>query len=72
MESKYLLFDKHIVANRKTPIYEIKNKNTQDSLGFIYFNPAWRKYVFQSNPDTIFDTSCLTDIIDFIQEIQAE
>lgn len=72
MESKYLVFDKYIKQGRKTPIYEIKNKTTLDSLGVIYFYPAWRKYVFESNPQIIYDASCLTDIINFLQEIQTE
>ena len=72
MESKYLVFDKYTKQGRKTPIYEIKNKATLDSLGVIYFYPAWRKYVFESNPQIIYDTSCLTDIINFLQEIQTE
>ena len=72
MASKYLVFDKYISPGRKTPIYEIKNKNTLESLGIIYFYPAWRKYVFESNPEIIYDVNCLNDIIEFIQEVQAE
>ncbi len=73
MESKYLVFDKYIKqGRRKTPIYEVKNKITLDSLGVIYFYPAWHKYVFESNPQIVYDVSCLTDIINFLQEIQTE
>jgi len=72
MESKYLVFDKYIRPGKKMPMYEIKNKTTLDSLGVIYFYPAWRKYVFESNAEVIYDAGCLTDIINFMQEIQTE
>ena len=72
MESKYLVFDKYTIPGRKTPVYEVKNKNSLESLGAIYFYPVWRKYVFESNPEIIYDINCLTDISTFIQEIQAE
>ena len=72
MTSQYLVFDKYIIPGRKTPIYEVKNKNSLESLGVIYFYPAWRKYVFESNPKIIYDINCLTDIIIFIQEVQSE
>lgn len=71
MESKYLTFEKQIIEGRKTPIYIVVNKSG-DSLGIIYFYPAWRKYVFSSYPKMIYDSGCLTDIINFIAEIQAE
>ena len=72
VESKYLVFEKYITSKRKTPIYEVKNKETLDSLGCIYFYPAWRKYVFESNPEVIYDVNCLYDIIDFMKVIQAD
>lgn len=76
MESKYLIFDKYVRTDRKTPVYEIKNKKTLDSLGVIYFYPPWRRYVFESNLNIInpiiYDVACLTDISNFMQEIQTE
>lgn len=71
MESKYLTFEKQIIEGRKTPIYVVVNKSG-DSLGIIYFYPAWRKYVFSSYPEMIYDSSCLTDIINFIAKATAE
>ena len=72
MESKYLVFDKYIGYDKKLPIYEVKNKATLDSLGVIYFYSDWRKYVFESTPQIIYDTDYLIDIAKFLQEIQAE
>lgn len=72
MESKYLAFDEYITPSKKTSMYEVRNKATSDILGVIYFYPAWRKYVFESNADIIYDAGCLTDIINFMQGIQTE
>ena len=72
MESKYLVFDKYVTPGRKMPSYGVKNKQSLITLGAIYFYPAWRKYVFEAVNDTIFDASCLTDIVNFMQEIQTE
>jgi len=71
MESKYLNFEKQIVPGRKTPIYIITNKGGE-SLGIIHFYPAWRKYVFTSCPEVIYDSGCLNDILIFINEVQTE
>lgn len=72
MQSEYLTFDKKIIPGRKTPVYEVRNKQTSIDLGMIYFYPAWRKYVFAPAGNIIFDIVCLTDIIRFIDEIQVE
>lgn len=72
MESKYLAFDKHMRPGKKMPMYEVRNKATSDVLGVIYFYPAWRKYVFESNAEVIYDAGCLTDITNLMQEIQTE
>ena len=72
MESEYLVFDKYIGQGRKLPIYEVKNKATLDSLGVIYFYSGWRKYVFESTPQIVYDADYLIDIAKFLQEIQAE
>lgn len=74
MESKYLIFDKYVGHDKKLPIsiYEVKNKATLDSLGVIYFYSDWRKYVFESTPQLVYDADYLIDIAKFLQEVQNE
>ena len=72
MESKFLTFSKVEVKGRKTPIFIVRNKNNFVLLGQINFYPQWRKYVFEPSEDVIFDTSCLKDIISFMEEQQKE
>ena len=68
MESKYLTFIKDTVPGRKTPLVHVMNKEAT-YLGLIYFNPGWRKYVFEPEANIIFDTKCLTDIISKLDEL---
>ena len=72
MESKYLIFEKQIVAGRKTPIYIIYSKADEMPLGRIIFWPAWRKYVFEPMDSTIFDSGCLSDILNKLTEATTE
>lgn len=69
MESKYLDFIEETIPNRKTPIVHVMNKSTT-YLGMIYFYPSWRKFIFRPEADIIFDTSCLLDIVNKLNELQ--
>lgn len=42
------------------------------ALGFIKWYGAWRKYVFFSSEETIFESTCLQDIIAFIKQLMDE
>lgn len=60
-------------SNRKTPIYELCNaKNELIHLGKIKYNGAWRKYCFYPIDDTVFDSKCLKDIVDFMNKLNDE
>ena len=65
-ESNYLIFEEHIIAGHKLPIYTVKNKQSSVMLGTIKFYGAWRKFVFEPSEAVIFDASCLNDIITFL------
>lgn len=71
-ESKYLKFEKYTIPGRKTSLYDVKNKNTLERLGTIYFYPGWRKFVFEPLPEIIFDNNCLIDISNQIAILTAE
>lgn len=68
-ESKYLIYESIMIPKRKTPIIFVKNK-TGDELGQIKFYPQWRKFVFFPKENTLFDSSCLEDIIFTINILQ--
>ena len=70
LETKYLIFTEIPNPKKKTKRYIVKNKNNQ-LLGQIIFLSAWRRYTFVPQPDTVFDSVCLTDILNFLQDVQS-
>ena len=61
----YLKFD--LVEQKvKTAVYLVSSILSNEPLGHIYWNNAWRRYAFFPLENTTFDSSCLTEIRDFI------
>lgn len=58
----------------KTKRITVHNKKSDGCLGFIYWYPPFRKYVFQPNPQSaiVFDSKCLNDIKEFLEELMKE
>lgn len=52
------------------PTYICRNNKSDSILGTVGYYPPWRKYVFIGEEGAGFDTSCLTDIIDFIKQLK--
>ena len=50
--------------------YWCKNNKTDGILGLVEYYPPWRKYVFSTDGDCVFDISCLADIIDFMKQLE--
>jgi len=48
------------------PVYRIFNNRSVAQLGIISFYRPWKQYVFSSQPECIFNASCLRDVLDFI------
>ena len=58
-----------IDKNPKTNVYSVKNKNSDDLLGFIKWYGAWRQYCFFTVNSIILSKGCMKDINDFISKI---
>jgi hypothetical protein len=53
----------------KTLRYEVRTVRPQrEPLGWVYWYPAWRKYVYHPSPGTVYEETCLTEIAEFIAE----
>lgn len=64
---QYITADKSIPIGRKTPIFNLCNKQDERiKLGEIKYNSKWRQYCFYQIDDTVFNKQCLNDIIKFI------
>lgn len=55
----------------KTKVWHVVNvvrPETPDQIGIVHWHGAWRKYVYESPPNSIYDWECLRLIADFIEQ----
>lgn len=55
--------------NKVTDLYALYSVEGNYLLGSISWYPSWRKYCFHSIGEAVFDTKCLTEIINFINTL---
>lgn len=51
-----------------TNIWRVVNTNTGEEIGQVYWHGAWRKYVYFTPLDSIYDWECMRLLADFIEE----
>lgn len=71
-QSEYLEIQEEKLANRKTSIYHIWSIKEKCTLGEIKWYAPWRKYCFYPNNDTIWDSKCLSEIINFLNDLKGD
>jgi len=49
------------------PVYRIFNNKSTIQLAILSYYKPWKKYVFSSQDDSVFDNNCLKDIVDFLE-----
>lgn len=69
-KTSYLTFHER-ECKTKTKVFEIINIKNY-SVGFIKWFGAFRKYSFEPNEDTIWDSNCLLEVVDFIDKLMLE
>jgi len=52
----------------KTKVYSIQTIESDLEIGMIKWHPAWRKYCFFPDENTVWSTSCLYEISEFLVE----
>ncbi len=70
-KTKFLVFSRTKLKNKKTYNVEIKNKY-DELIGEIYWRTGWRTYVVNIAPDIDLDTKCLDDISGYIKLLLEE
>jgi len=68
--SKYIEFYE-LADNGKTKIWDILSRRSGYILGKIKWYGAWRQYCFFPVGETVFNRTCMQDIIKFITEEMA-
>jgi len=74
IDRKYIFFFKPNKQNPKTEIWQIYTQKNNYWLGTITYSGRWRQYIYQIDcllmKDKLdFSAGCLTDIINFIKEL---
>lgn len=69
--SEYLEF-KQISYEGKTKRFEVISKLHGDVLGRISWYGAWRQYTFSPGYPTVWNNSCLKDIVNFLEQLMKE
>lgn len=54
------------------PVYRIYNNKSGAQLGILSFYKPWKQYVFSSQPECVFNNSCLRDVLDFMESLPAK
>ncbi len=65
--SKYIEFDK-VGSTGKTDVWNILSKRSGYILGKIKWYGSWRQYCFFPAAETVFNKTCMEDVIKFIKE----
>ena len=64
---KYMIAEIGIIEGRKTPIFKLFNKQDERIfLGEVKWNSGWRKYCFYPAEETLYDSICLLELVNFI------
>ena len=69
-KTEYLTFKRYKKPKKKT--YDVSVFDKQNIIiGNIYWKPGWHRYVIEFLY-AVFDTKCLSDIIEYIEKLEKE
>jgi len=73
MEAKWIRFDlQPKKADAKTQVYNVANKENGSYIGQVKWNSGWRKYCFFPQPNCLFESDCLSDIVKFLNKLMLD
>ena len=58
--------------SRKTGVYEVVTKETRSVIATIHWYVPWRKYALFPREETVWETTCLHEIVVFLDELMEE
>jgi hypothetical protein len=64
----YIAFVEVLIPGRKTNVWYVQTKATPIThIGAVGWHCPWRKYVFKTCPNAVFEEVCLREIADFLE-----
>lgn len=71
MSAKWISFQE-VQTQKKTKTFTITANEGGQVLGEVKWYAPWRKYSFFPSQNTLFETQCLKDIVEFIENLHNE
>lgn len=69
--TKFMTFHEQTPRLGKHPVIDVHNRRSMGLLGQIVWYTPWRQFCFFPEPNTVFNDSCMNDIISFMHELAA-
>lgn len=69
----YIFFRKSVISDisDSKQVWTCHANRSGATIGTIGWDPSWELYCVQFNENAIFSASCLTDITDFLEQLNA-
>jgi len=71
MTKSYIIFVK-VEEKPKTSIYEVRSRSSGIVLAIVKWYGPWRKYCFHPRPETVWNSSCMIEVCDFILKLMKD
>ena len=69
--SKFIRFERAAELHGGRACYWIINKRAGDIIGRVLWYPAWRSYVCEFSPGSVWSAGCLDDVSARLKELAA-
>jgi hypothetical protein len=70
--AKWIRFEDQMMANRKTKVFAVINKDTGKVIGTVSWYAPFRQYSYFPADNTVYERTCLRDIVEFIEKLMEE
>jgi hypothetical protein len=67
--AKWIEFIERPNPNRKTRMFFVRNKEHLVNIGEIKWHGGFRKYSFFPYISTVWESTCLADVVDFLNQL---
>ena len=66
---RWFYLERRFDGKRITPTYTVVSKQSNTAIGEIKWHGAWRQFCIFFKAETVYNTDCLKDILDFIKQL---
>lgn len=69
---KHIHFENTSKLHRGHSLWLCLNNRTNEELGQVFYFTPWRKYCITFSENSAFDSSCCSDIADFLDQLDSQ